>query len=147
MKLFLGLAFWVGSFAFAMTDLEKETQESAIFLDKEAAVAKTEKLENGILYRETKAGFGVNPGMMDTVTVNYKGSLRNGKVFDSGKGTSFGLMDVISCWTKAIQKMKPGGSAVIFCPASTAYGDRGTGADIKGGAALKFEVTLLKIAK
>ena len=39
--------------------------------------------------------------------------------------------------------MKKGSKAVLTCPPDMAYGDRGAGALIKGGATLKFEVELL----
>lgn len=136
-----------GSFAFA-DELETEKAESQKFLDKEAKVAKTEQSLSGMLYRPIKVGKGDYPTASDTVTVDYKGTLRTGKVFDSspkGKPISFPLNGVIPCWTEALKKMQVGGSAVIICPSSIAYGDQGVGKDIKGGAALKFEVSLLKI--
>jgi FKBP-type peptidyl-prolyl cis-trans isomerase FkpA len=40
--------------------------------------------------------------------------------------------------------MKPGGKAVLVCPADIAYGDRGAG-QIKPGAALRFDVELLEV--
>ena len=146
-SLFLGLAF-LGSVAQA-SSLEAEKKESQAFLDKEAKVAKTEKTASGLLYRETKAGTGVAPSASETVIVEYKGTLRDGKVFDAsnGKPATFPLNGVIPCWTEALQKMKPGGSAVIICPSNIAYGDSGTAAVIKGGAALKFELSLLKVVK
>ena len=41
--------------------------------------------------------------------------------------------------------MKVGGKAKLICPADIAYGDRGAGANIPGGATLVFEVELLAI--
>ena len=40
----------------------------------------------GIQYRILKSGSGAQPGRHDCVTVNYTGSLINGKVFDATKG-------------------------------------------------------------
>ncbi len=136
-------------FIFAASELETEKAESQKFIDKEAKIAKTEQMLSGVLYRPTKVGKGVNPSSTDTVTVDYAGTLRTGKVFDAspkGKPVSFPLNGVIPCWTEAIKRMQVGGSAVIVCPSHTAYGDSGTGSAIKGGAALKFAVTLHKIA-
>lgn len=141
------------TFAFASnlnaSDIETEKVESQKFIEKEAKVAKTEQMLSGVLYRPIKVGKGGYPSSTDTVTVDYKGTLRTGKVFDSspkGKPVSFPLNGVIPCWTEAIKKMQVGGSAVIICPSHTAYGDTGAGNEIKGGATLKFEVTLHKIA-
>jgi FKBP-type peptidyl-prolyl cis-trans isomerase FkpA len=132
----------------ASPDIEKEKAESQKFIEKESKVAKTELSLSGLLYRPVKIGTGDSPSETDTVTVEYKGTLRTGKVFDAspkGKPISFALNGVIPCWTEALKKMKVGGSAVIVCPSHIAYGDKDVGADIKGGAALKFEVSLLKI--
>ena len=131
------------------SDVDTEKAESQKFIEKEAKVAKTEQMLSGVLYRPIKVGKGGFPTSTDTVTVDYKGTLRTGKVFDSspkGKPVSFPLNGVIPCWTEAIKKMQVGGAAVIICPSHTAYGDTGAGNEIKGGAALKFEVTLHKIA-
>jgi FKBP-type peptidyl-prolyl cis-trans isomerase FkpA len=140
---------FVSQFCYAASELEIEKAESQKFIEKEAKVAKTDQSLSGILYRPIKVGKGANPTSTDTVTVDYKGTLRTGKVFDAspkGKPVSFPLNGVIPCWTEAIKKMQVGGSAVIVCPSHTAYGDSGTGSDIKGGAALKFEVTLHSIS-
>lgn len=141
--------FTFSSSIFAASEIEIEKAESQKFIEKEAKIAKTDQALSGILYRPVKIGKGPNPTATDTVTVDYKGTLRTGKVFDAspkGKPVSFPLNGVIPCWTEAIKKMQVGGSAVIVCPSHTAYGDSGTGSDIKGGAALKFEVTLHKIS-
>lgn len=135
--------------SWAASELETEKAESQKFIDKEAKVAKTDQSLSGVLYRPMKVGKGAYPTATDTVTVDYKGTLRTGKVFDAspkGKPISFPLNGVIPCWTEAIKKMQVGGSAIIICPSHTAYGDGGIGSDIKGGAALKFEVTLHKIS-
>ncbi len=70
-------------------------------------------------------------------------------MFDSsverGRAAQFPVRGVIPCWTEALQMMKPGGKAVVVCPADIAYGNRGAGANIKPGAALKFEVELIEV--
>lgn len=151
MKLFaLVMSLMCFSFtSLAAPSIEIEKAESQKFLEKEAKVAKTEAALSGMLYRPIKIGKGDYPGSNDTVTVEYKGSLRTGKIFDAspkGKPVSFSLNGVIPCWTEALKKMQVGGTAVIFCPSHIAYGDQGAGDSIPGGAALKFEVTLLKTA-
>jgi len=139
------------AFSFAKAEplpLDKEKEASQAFLDKEAKTPKTEKTLSGLLYRETKTGKGANPKPTDEVTVEYTGTNREGKVFDSTKGrgpATFPLNAVIKCWTEALQRMKVGGKSVIVCPSEIAYGDRAMGDAIPAGAALKFEVSLLKI--
>jgi FKBP-type peptidyl-prolyl cis-trans isomerase FkpA/FKBP-type peptidyl-prolyl cis-trans isomerase FklB len=96
-----------------------------------------------------KAGSGAAPKATDTVKVHYKGTLRDGSVFDSsierGQPATFPLNRVVPCWTEGLQKMKIGGKAKLACPSNLAYGDRGAPPKIKPGAALLFEVELLSI--
>ncbi len=107
-----------------------------------------QKQKSGLIYIETKAGTGKNPTPADFVKVFYRGTLRDGKEFDSNMGkdpAKFPLGGVIPCWTEALQLMKAGGKATIYCPTMIAYGYRGSPPVIPGGAALKFEVELLGI--
>jgi FKBP-type peptidyl-prolyl cis-trans isomerase FkpA len=52
---------------------------------------------------------------------------------------------VIKCWTEGVQRIKVGGKAKLTCPSAIAYGERGAGSEIPGGATLIFEVDLLGI--
>ena len=118
-----------------------------------AAAAKGAMLsETGLVYLSLKAGKGESPAATDTVRVHYRGTLPDGKEFDSsysrGQPISFPLNRVIKCWTEGLQKMKVGGKARLTCPASIAYGERGTpGGPIPPNAVLQFEVELLGITK
>jgi FKBP-type peptidyl-prolyl cis-trans isomerase len=99
---------------------------------------------------ELVAGEGEAPSPTDTVVVHYHGTFRDGSVFDSsidrGSPARFPLNRVIPCWTEAVTQMKVGGKSRIVCPASIAYGTRGSG-KVPGGAALTFEVELLEIVE
>jgi FKBP-type peptidyl-prolyl cis-trans isomerase len=127
---------------------ETETAAAAAFLAAEAAKPGVVKTASGLLYTELAAGTGASPKLTDTVTVHYKGTLRNGTVFDSsigrGKPATFALNGVITCWTEGVGKMKVGGKSRLVCPASIAYGERSMGG-IPPGATLVFEVELLSI--
>ena len=106
----------------------------------------------GLVYRSLKDGEGASPTAADTVKVHYRGTLPDGKEFDSSykrnAPAQFPLGGVIKCWTEGVQKMKVGGKAKLTCPASIAYGERGAGGGlIPPNATLLFEVELLEIAK
>ena len=106
--------------------------------------------ETGLIYRSLREGTGASPAAIDVVRVHYRGTLMDGKEFDSsykrGTPASFPLTRVIKCWTEGVQKMKVGGKAQLTCPASIAYGDKGAGGgEIPPGATLRFEVELLAI--
>ncbi len=130
---------------------KKEEENSKSFLDKAAASEKAEKTESGLIYVATQEGTGESPKETDRVEVNYHGTLRSGEVFDStrdrGQPASFRLDRVIPCWKEGVQKMKVGGKSELYCPSAIAYGERGAPPKIPPGAALKFEVELLKILK
>jgi FKBP-type peptidyl-prolyl cis-trans isomerase FkpA len=105
--------------------------------------------ESGLVFRSVKEGTGASPKATDQVRVHYRGTLMDGKEFDSsykrGEPAVFPLNRVIKCWTEGLQRMKVGGTAQLTCPAAIAYGDRGAGGQIPPGATLKFEVELLAI--
>ena len=120
---------------------------SKAYLEKAAAEPGAIKTPSGLIYRELRAGTGTSPAATDTVKVNYRGTLVDGKKFDSGDGVSFPLNRVIPCWTEGVQKMKVGGKAELVCPASIAYGQAGSPPQIPGGATLIFEIELLGIGQ
>jgi FKBP-type peptidyl-prolyl cis-trans isomerase FkpA len=125
-------------------------KEAAVgFLEAMAAEEGAQRLESGLIYTEISPGEGASPTPADQVTVHYHGTLRDGTVFDSsrdrGQPATFGLGQVIPCWTEGVQKMKVGGKSKLVCPASIAYGDQGRPPTIPGGAPLVFEVELISI--
>lgn len=107
---------------------------------------------SGLVYKSLKDGSGASPAATDVVRVHYRGTLQDGKEFDSsharGQPAEFKLNRVIKCWTEGVQKMKVGGKAQLTCPPGIAYGERGTpGGPIPPNATLNFEVELLDIVK
>ncbi len=102
-----------------------------------------------LVYRALKEGTGASPKASDTVKVHYRGTLPDGKEFDSsykrGEPIEFPLGRVIACWTEGVQRMKVGGKAKLTCPPQIAYGERGAGGVIPPNATLLFEVELLGI--
>ncbi|RKH16219.1 FKBP-type peptidyl-prolyl cis-trans isomerase [Corallococcus praedator] len=129
----------------------QEKEKSVKFLEEKAKEPGAQKTESGLIYKETQAGTGAQPVASDIVKVHYKGTLSDGKEFDSsfkrGEPTQFPLQGVIKCWTEGLQKMKVGGKAQLTCPSDIAYGDRGAPPNIPGGAALVFDVELIEIVK
>jgi len=103
----------------------------------------------GLVYRSLQEGQGASPGATDTVKVHYRGTLPDGREFDSSykrnEPASFPLDRVIKCWTEGVQRMKVGGKAKLTCPSALAYGERGAGGVIPPNATLHFEVELLGI--
>lgn len=117
----------------------------------DATAAKEVKTATGIGITMLKEGSGAQPKVTDTVKVHYRGTLADGKEFDSsykrGQPTSFPLNRVIPCWTEGVQAIKVGGKAKLVCPPNVAYGSSGIPGAIPPSATLTFEVELLEIAK
>lgn len=104
----------------------------------------------GLIFRSIQDGTGASPLATDKVTVHYRGTLPDGKEFDSSykrnKPIDFPLAAVIPCWTEGVQLMKIGGKAKLTCPPTIAYGSRGAGGVIPPNATLQFDVELIAIA-
>jgi FKBP-type peptidyl-prolyl cis-trans isomerase FkpA len=116
-----------------------------------AAEPAEQKTASGIVITTLVEGTGANPKATDTVKVHYRGTLTDGKEFDSsykrGQPASFPLKGVVPCWTEGVQAIKVGGKAKLQCPSQLAYGARGIPGVIPPDATLMFEIELLEIAK
>jgi FKBP-type peptidyl-prolyl cis-trans isomerase len=101
-------------------------------------------------YKVITDGTGPSPKSNDVVTVNYRGTLINGKEFDSsakhgGQPSKFPVNRVVRGWTEALQLMKVGSKWNLYVPSTLAYGDSAMGQDIEPGSTLIFEVELVNI--
>jgi FKBP-type peptidyl-prolyl cis-trans isomerase FklB len=137
---------------FIMSDSIKAQKEAgANFLkinkDKEGVV----ELPGGLQYLELKKGTGAQPLITDTVKAHYKGALLDGKEFDNsfkrGQPFTAPLRQLIKGWQEALPLMQEGSLWRLWIPSDLAYGDRGAGHDIPGGATLLFEVELIQVVK
>ena len=116
-----------------------------------AVAADGEVLPSGVKITHLSNGSGASPKASDSVKVHYRGTLADGKEFDSSykrnAPATFPLGRVIPCWTQGLQKMKVGGKAQLVCPPATAYGEKGAAGAVPPNATLTFEVELLAIEK
>ena len=110
--------------------------------------------ESGMKYKVLKEGDGAIPSPGQTVKAHYTGWLDGFdsiRKFDSSRdrGRPFtftvGAGQVIRGWDEAFLSMKVGERRQIILPARLAYGDRGAGGIIPGGATLYFDVELLSL--
>ncbi len=105
---------------------------------------------SGLQYKIIKHGNGTQAKAGDIVSVHYKGTFMDGKVFDSsydrGNPIQFtlGVGQVIKGWDEGIALLKEGDKAVFIIPPQLGYGNRATGS-IPANSTLKFEVELMKV--
>ena len=129
----------------AQTALQKGEQ----FLAENAKKPEIKTTASGLQYEVLTPGTGKSPKATDTVLVHYKGTLLDGKEFDSSykrnQPIEFPLNGVIPGWTEGVQLMKEGGKYRFFIPSKLAYGSRGAGGAIGPDETLIFDVELLKV--
>jgi peptidyl-prolyl cis-trans isomerase A (cyclophilin A) len=131
-----------------------KAEEEARMLANKAALEKFANAKttgSGLKYMIEKEGAGDSPKATDKVTVFYKGTFTDGRIFDSNFGKdpiTFGLNQVIPGWTEGLQLMKPGGKATFYIPYQIAYGENGHPSGvIPPKSDLIFEVELVKVEK
>ena len=105
-------------------------------------------MENGLQYKILRPGSGPNPEPGGEVTVHYRGTLLDGKEFDSSyrrnEPARLSLNRVIRGWQQALPLMKTGALWEIYIPSELAYGPAGQG-EIGPDATLVFEVELIEV--
>jgi FKBP-type peptidyl-prolyl cis-trans isomerase FklB len=128
---------------------EKNKKEGEAFLAENKKKEGVITLPSGLQYKVMKEGDGKTPIVNDVVTVHYRGTLIDGKEFDSsytrGQPASFPVKGVIPGFSEALQLMKTGSKWQLFIPSNLAYGERGAGDEIGPNAALIFDIELISI--
>ncbi len=106
-------------------------------------------LPNGLQYEIIKAGDAnaPKPLAIDTVVVNYIGTLTDGTEFDNsfkrGQAITFPLGNVIRGWTEILQLMPKGSHWKVYIPSELGYGENPPqGSKIGSNAVLVFDMTL-----
>jgi FKBP-type peptidyl-prolyl cis-trans isomerase FklB len=108
-------------------------------------------LPSGLQYKVMKKGSGKKPTAKDTVVVNYRGTLLDGKEFDNsydrGQPATLEVGGVIPGWQEVLQLMPVGSKWQVVIPPDLAYGPRGAGDSIGPNETLIFEIELVEIKK
>lgn len=101
---------------------------------------------SGLYYVMTTVGTGAQPNINSNVTVNYKGSLKDGSIFDqtAPSGATFSLKSVIKGWQEGIPLFKKGGKGMLLIPSALGYGTSATGS-IPANSVLIFDIDLLNV--
>ena len=105
--------------------------------------------ESGLQYKVITSGDGKQPTVNDTVTTHYRGTLIDGREFDSSykrdQPASFPVKGVIKGWTEALQLMHVGDKWQLFIPSDLAYGPSKRSELIQPNSTLIFEIELLDV--
>ena len=131
--------------------LAENLAESEAFLAENAQNSGVTVLASGLQYEIIQSGptDGESPTSSNSVLAHYHGTLPDGTVFDSsvdrGEPATFGVSQVISGWTEALQLMKVGDKWRLFIPPDMAYGEASPTPAIPPNSALVFEVELLEV--
>ena len=98
---------------------------------------------------DTEVGTGAECPPGAVVNVHYRGTLMDGKEFDSsysrGEPIEFPLPNLIQGWQEGIPGMKVGGKRKLTIPYTKAYGERGAPPSIPPKSDLIFEIELLGV--
>ncbi len=128
------------------------TAEGKAWLAAKGAEEGVVTLPSGLMYKVLKASDkadGKTPLVGTPCACHYAGTLTDGTEFDSsykrGSPTTFAPNQVIKGWTEAMQLMKEGDTWELYIPSELAYGDRGAGRMIPGGAVLVFKLELIEV--
>jgi FKBP-type peptidyl-prolyl cis-trans isomerase len=128
---------------------EENKKKGAAFLAENKEKAGVVTLPSGLQYKIIKAGVGKTPTETDTVECRYRGTLIDGKEFESsyrtGQTATFKVSGVIAGWREALKLMPVGSKWQVFIPPELAYGPMGAGRDIGPNATLIFEIELVAI--
>jgi len=128
---------------------EKNKKDGDAFLAENMKKPGVVTTASGLQYQVLTEGKGAKPGATASVKVHYKGTLLDGKEFDSsykrGEPVTVKIGEVIPGWSEALRLMKVGGKYKLVIPPALAYGEKEVGQVIGPNSTLIFEVELLGI--
>ena len=102
----------------------------------------TEITSSGLNYIIKEQGGADRPTTSSTITINYRGYLLNGEVFDARDNQTFPLNNLIQGWQEGIPLIGEGGEIQLLIPSNLAYGSRGAGS-IPPNTDIGFDIRLI----
>jgi FKBP-type peptidyl-prolyl cis-trans isomerase FklB len=128
---------------------EKNVAAGKAFLEENGKKPDVVTTASGLQYKVLNTGDGKQPKETDTVSTHYKGTLIDGREFDSSykrnTPAEFPVNGVIKGWTEALQLMHVGDKWQLFIPSELAYGATKRSELIEANSTLVFEIELLSI--
>jgi peptidylprolyl isomerase len=132
-----------------MAKKEDYIKQNREFLAQMKGQTGVEEISLGVLRKVIKSGkSNVRPRAGNVVTVHYKGTLINGKVFDNSFNRScpeaLRVNELISGFQIALVNMHIGDHWMVYIPSNQGYGPKASG-PIPGNSTLIFEIKLIAI--
>ena len=137
------LAWW------GTSDIRTEYATDAQFLADNAQEKGVVTSKSGLQMLTIRGGEGESPTDDDIALISYKGTLRDGTVFDEAPQAPLPVNGVVPGFSEALKKMQLGGKYKIWIPGKLGYGENPppnpkTGEPaFEPNATLIFEVELL----
>jgi FKBP-type peptidyl-prolyl cis-trans isomerase len=146
--LWVGLAAIVAAAAalawFGTSAAVAQTGTNDQFLAWNARQAGVQTTASGLQYRVLKPGEGGHPTDADVALIKYKGTLRDGTVFDQNDRAPLPVAQVVPGFSEGLKLMQKGGKYRLWIKPELGYGDRDTGGAIPPNSVLVFDVDLLE---
>jgi FKBP-type peptidyl-prolyl cis-trans isomerase len=107
---------------FGTADVRSKYQTNDAFLSSNGNAAGVETTPSGLQFQTVKAGAGKSPTDNDVTLIAYKGTLRDGTVFDENAQAPLPVTGVVPGFSEALKKMQKGGKYKIWIPSELGYG-------------------------
>jgi len=139
----IALAYW------GTADIREKHSGNESFLAEIDGGENVKATGSGLRFKTLREGEGKSPGDEDIALISYKGTLRDGTVFDENEQAPMPVGGVVPGFSEALKMMQTGGKYKLWIPPELGYGPEDqvnpqTGEiGLPGGSVLIFEVELL----
>ncbi len=135
----------------AQAETKREADEAAeagvAYLAENGAKADVVTTESGLQYEVLRAGNGPTPTMGQSLQLHYRGTLPDGREFDSsydGEPAVFAVGQLVPGFNEALMLMSAGSHYRVVIPGDLAYGPQRRSELIGPNQALVFEIEVLE---
>ena len=131
----------------AAVEAEEATAAGATFLAENAAKADVVTTESGLQYEVLRAGEGPTPTQGQSLRLHYRGTLPDGREFDSsydGEPVVFAVGQLVQGFNEALMLMSAGSHLRVAIPGDLAYGPQRRSELIGPNQTLLFEIEVLE---
>lgn len=120
-----------------------QTGSNEQFLEWNARQNGVQTTASGLQYKVIEAGEGGRPTDADVALIGYKGTLRDGTVFDQNERAPLPVAQVVPGFSEGLKLMQKGGKYRLWIKPELGYGARDAG-PIPPNSLLVFDVELIE---